>query len=47
MWPRDAKETRMRDSFPELDAAGIVKVQSELERPDGFSDWLKRITSNV
>jgi hypothetical protein len=32
MWPRDAQEARMRENFPDLDAAGIAEVWSELER---------------
>ena len=32
MWPRDAQEARMRENFPNLDAAGVAKIWSELER---------------
>lgn len=32
MWPRDAQEARMRENFPDLDAAGIAAVWTELER---------------
>ncbi len=32
MWPRDAQEARMRENFPDLDAAGIAEIWSELER---------------
>ncbi|TPM41179.1 DUF4238 domain-containing protein [Mesorhizobium sp. B2-3-2] len=32
MWPRNAQEARMRENFPDLDAAGIAETLSELER---------------
>lgn len=32
MWPRDAQEARMRENFPDLDAAGMTEVWSQLER---------------
>tara|TARA_R100001198_G_scaffold83881_1_gene57468 strand:- start:5138 stop:7564 length:2427 start_codon:yes stop_codon:yes gene_type:complete len=32
MWPRDAQEARMRENFPDLNAAGIAGIWSELER---------------
>ena len=32
MWPRDAQEARMRENFPNRDAAGIAELWSELER---------------
>ncbi|ARS26795.1 DUF4238 domain-containing protein [Sphingomonas sp. KC8] len=32
MWPRDAQEARMLENFPDLDAAGIAEIWSELER---------------
>lgn len=32
MWPRDVQEARMRENFPDLDAAGIAEIWSELER---------------
>lgn len=32
MWPRDAQERKIRENYPDLDAAGIAEIWSDLER---------------
>ena len=32
MWPRDAQERRLRESFPDLDDAGVADMRGEIDR---------------